>query len=255
MPNYVYKTKGTLIEEGNTKVHKQLAMLKGKRFVWLDELSKKKLNAEIMKEIGDGLKMENEVMFGTSEILDIMFKMWILTNNIPTIDARDTAVFNRYKHLSYGSHFDRTGTRLAENAEKLEFIADTSLGDRIKADYKNEIFNFVIDYANKYYKTGIPPIPQQFKNDAKETQASNDEFGKWFSENCTLEPSVRVAEKAIMSRCEMSSKLVREGMLRKGLVYNKDLCKLGIDQYGKHYKGGYVGVNMIALEEEEGNDM
>lgn len=255
MPNYVYKTKGTLIEEGNTKVHKQLAMLKGKRLVWLDELSKKKLNAEIMKEIGDGLKIENEVMFGTSEILDIMFKMWILTNNIPTIDAKDTAVFNRYKHLSYGSHFDRTGTRLTENAEKLEFIADTSLGDKIKADYKNEIFNFVIDYANKYYKSGIPPIPQQFKNDAKETQASNDEFGKWFSENCKLEPSARVAEKAIMSRCEMSSKLVREGMMRKGLVYNKDLSKMGIDQYNKAYKGGYVGVNMIALEEESIDDM
>lgn len=244
MPNYVYKTKGTLIEEGNTKVHKQLAMLKGKRLVWLDELSKKKLNAEIMKEIGDGLKIENEVMFGTSEILDIMFKMWILTNNIPTIDARDTAVFNRYKHLSYGSHFDRTGKRLTKNAEKLEFIADTKLGDKIKTDYKNEIFNFVIDYANKYYVSGIPPIPQQFKNDAKETQESNDMFGMWFSENCNLEPNNRIAEKTIMFHCEMSSKLVREGMLRKGLVYNKDLSKMGLDQYGKPYKGGYVGVNM-----------
>lgn len=251
MPNYVYKTKGTLIEEGNTKVHKQLAMLKGKRFVWLDELSKKKLNAEIMKEIGDGLKIENEVMFGTSEILDIMFKMWILTNNIPTIDARDTAVFNRYKQISHGSHFDRTGTRKIENAEKLEFIADTSLGDRIKTDYKNEIFNFVIDYANKYYRDGIPPIPQQFKQDTKETQANNDEFGMWFGENCLLESSARVAEKAIMARCGMSSKLVREGMMRKGLIYNKDLSKMGVDQYGKSYKGGYIGVNMIALEEEE----
>jgi phage/plasmid-associated DNA primase len=257
MPNYVYKTKGTLIEEGNTKIHKQLAMLKGKRFVWLDELSKRKLNAELMKEIGDGLKIENEVMFGTSEILKIMFKMWILTNNIPTIDAKDTAVFNRLKQISYGSHFDRTGLRTVENPEKLEFIADISLGDKIKADYKNEIFNFVIDYANKYYKSGLPSIPQQFKNDTKETQSSNDEFGKWFSENCELDPTGRVAEKAIMARCEMTSKLVREGMSRKGLVYNKDLSKMGVDQYNKPYKGGYVGIKMIALEEEEydGADM
>jgi len=254
MPNYVYKTKGTLIEEGNTKIHKQLAMVKGKRLLWADELSKKKLNAELMKEIGDGFKIENEVMFGTSEILNVMFKMWILTNNMPVIDARDTAVFNRYKQLSYGSHFDRTGLRTEANPEKLQFIADTSLGDRIKSEYKNEIFNFVIEYAHKYFTKGIPAVPLQFKNDTKETQSNNDEFGKWFSENCVLDPSARVAEKAVMARCEMTSKLVREGMARKGLVYNKDLCKLGVDKYGKHYKGGYVGVSMVAEEEEDGED-
>jgi len=254
MPNYVYKTKGTLIEEGNTKVHKQLAMVKGKRLLWADELSKKKLNAELMKEIGDGFKIENEVMFGTSEILNIMFKMWILTNNMPVIDARDTAVFNRYKQLSYGSHFDRTGLRTEPNPEKLQFIADTSLGDRIKAQYKNEIYDFVIDYANKYFIKGLPAVPLQFKNDTKETQSNNDEFGKWFSDNCILDPSARVAEKAIMSRCEMTSKLVREGMARKGLVYNKDLCKLGVDHNGKHYKGGYVGVSMIAENNELDED-
>ena len=40
LQNYVYKSKGSLLEEGNTKVHKQLAMMKGKRLVWLDEFGK-----------------------------------------------------------------------------------------------------------------------------------------------------------------------------------------------------------------------
>jgi hypothetical protein len=43
-----------LIENNNTKVHKQLVMTKGKRLVWLEELPKdKQTNAELMKEIAD----------------------------------------------------------------------------------------------------------------------------------------------------------------------------------------------------------
>jgi hypothetical protein len=50
-PNYVYKSKGTFLEEGNTKIHKQLVQMKGKRLVWLDEFGKKKTNAELMKVV------------------------------------------------------------------------------------------------------------------------------------------------------------------------------------------------------------
>lgn len=39
----------------------------------------------------------------------------------------------------------------------------------------------------------------------------------------------------------MSEKIVKEGMSRLGLKYDKDLCKIGKDITGKHYKGGYVG--------------
>ena len=69
--------------------------MKGKRLVWLDEFGKKKANSELMKEIGDGLSIENEVMYGTSESINIMFKLFTLTNNMPKI--KDVAVYNRYK--------------------------------------------------------------------------------------------------------------------------------------------------------------
>jgi hypothetical protein len=50
----------------------------------VDELSKH-LNNEIMKELGDGMKTENEVMYGTSELLNILFKLFVLSNNKPSI--------------------------------------------------------------------------------------------------------------------------------------------------------------------------
>ncbi len=251
LPNYVYKSKGSLLEEGNTKVHKQLVMMKGKRLVWLDEFGKKKSNSELMKEIGDGLNIENEVMFGTSETINIMFKLFTLTNNMPIIDPKDTAVYNRYKQISYGSHFDRTGNRVEEDAENLLFIADTSLGDKIKAEYYNEVFDIIIEYANKYYSKKLPSIPIQFIKDTKETQKSNDAFANWFDENCETDVNERVALKAIILQSGLSEKLVKEGMERMGYKYNKELKGIGKDSNGKYYKGGYVGVKLVDIVDEE----
>jgi phage/plasmid-associated DNA primase len=251
LPNYVYKSKGSLLEEGNTKVHKQLAMMKGKRLIWLDEFGKKKSNSELMKEIGDGLNIENEVMFGTSETINIMFKLFTLTNNMPIIDPKDTAVYNRYKQISYGSHFDRTGNRVEEDAENLLFIADTSLGDKIKSQYYNEVFDIIIEYANKYYLKKIPCIPSQFIKDTKETQKSNDAFANWFDENCEININERVALKALVLQSGMSEKLVKEGMTRMGFKYNSELKGIGKDLSGKYYKGGYLGIKLSDIVEEE----
>lgn len=254
LPNYVYKSKGTMFEDGNTKVHKQLVKTKGKRLVWTDEFSRtKKSNAELMKEVGDGFKTENEIMHGTCENINILFKLFILTNHIMIIDPEEKAVFNRYKQLTAGSHFDRTGEREEANPEKLEFIADVNLGDKIKKQYYNEVFSLIIEYANKYIINGkLPKIPEQFITDAKKTKSTNDEFGTWFDEHLNITDNTkRVALKQLVQLSEMSEKLVKEGMARKKLKYNKDLSKLGKDGYGKTYKGGYEGVEIIPIDEEE----
>ena len=251
LPNYVYKTDKSFLEDGNKKVHKQLVNMKGKRLIWADEFNEKKANAELMKLIGDGFKIENEIMFGTTEVIHIMFKLWTLTNHIPNIDPKETAVYNRYKQISYGSNFDRSGNRKVENPDKLEFIADTTLGDLIKTEYYNEVFELVIDYANKYYKSKIPSIPLQFKNDSKETQMKNDTFGSWFSDNCSINEDERVALKALVNSSGLNEKQVKEGMIRLGFKYDKDLRKIGKDESGNAYKGGFTGCKINPEEVEE----
>lgn len=251
LPNYVYKTDKSFLEDGNKTIHKQLVKMKGKRLVWLDEFNEKKANAELMKVIGDGTQLENQVMFGTSELIDIMFKLWTLTNHIPNINAKDTAVYNRYKQVSYASHFDRTGKRTEANPSKLQFIADTSLGDKFKTEYRNEVIELVIDYANKYYKSKIPAIPEQFKKDTDATKMKNDEFATFFEEYCEADENEKVALKALVNRSGLSEKLVKEGMCRLDYKYDKDLMKLGKDDNGKYYKGGFIGCKLKPEEEQE----
>jgi phage/plasmid-associated DNA primase len=250
-PNYVYGANSSLLDIKNTKVHKQLAMTKGIRLLWLEELPREKnTNAVLMKQLGDGKSIENEVMFGTSESINIMFKMFALSNHIPKIDPNEQAVYNRYKQISFNSKFDTTGTLIEDNPEKLLFKADTTLSNKIKTMHYNDVISLVVEYAHQYYISKLPKVPQQFLNDVIETKAKNDEFGMWFDENCEIVDGGKIAIKLIVKESGMTEKMVKEGMERKGFKYNKDLCKIGKDAFGKYYKGGYVGVKYIEPTEE-----
>lgn len=256
MPNYVYKAQKTLLEKGNTKVHKQLCMTKGMRLVWLEEFSKdKQLESVLMKQIAEGKPIENEIMFGTSESIKVFYKTFILSNHIPNIDPEEEAVYNRYKQITFSSHFDRTGLRKEPNYDKLQFIADTNLGDKIKTEYYNEVFELIIDYAKKYIANGMCPIPEKFRNDAEYTKQENDSFGKWFSEHCEIDDEGRIPKEWIVKESKMIDKEVISSMNRLGFKYNKELKGMGTKPFSKEqYRGGFIGCKIKTIEMETETD-
>lgn len=246
MPHYVYKSKGTLLEDGNSKVHKQLVMTKGKRLVWTDEFSRtKKMNPELMKELADGKTIENEVMFGTSDKINIQFKLFILSNFMIKIDPTQSAVYNRYKQASFCSNFDRTGSLKEAKPELLKFIADPVLSDTIKTEYHNEVFGLIIEYAKKY--NGSIKIPAKFLGDAKEAQLKNDEFGLWFKDCCQYAENEKISIKHIEDLTKFKRDFIIEGMSRLGLKYNRQI-KFGKDFNNKEIYGGFGGCSFIENE-------
>ena len=78
----------------------------------------------------------------------------------------------------------------------------------------------------------------------------NDKFGSWFSANCEKRKDLSVAHKFVMLVSEMRDQDVKDGMKRLGFPYLKDLSKMGQDQYGRAYKGGYRGVGYISPESD-----
>ena len=240
MEAYVAKPKSSLLEKNNPKTHKQIVGLKGKRLVFMEEFPDRALNVDLMKELADGGSMENEIMFGTTEIINIIAMFFVLSNHTPNLDANESAGYNRYKEVSFCSHFDRTGDRMEENPAELEYIADTTLGEKIVTQYRDEVISFIIQYAMRYYKTGIPRTPMRFLKAEQKTKKANDEFLEWFETFIEGYNEDRIAEKRIVELSKLDAKKVRKGMLRLGYKYDKDLCGLGKDlSLGKFYKGGY----------------
>ena len=246
MGDYVGKPTSSLLEKNNAKVHKQITGLKGKRFIYMEEFPQKAINCDLMKELGDGGEMNNEVMFGTMEKINIIGMFFALSNHTPKLDADESAGYNRYKEVSFKSHFDRTGDREEENEDELEYIADTDIGAKIVNDYRDEVVGLILQYAMRFYKSGIPPTPIEFLKAEQETKASNDDFLEWFEESCEKgEEGDNLAEKNIVEMSGIKADKVRNGMARLGYKYMKDLrVGLGRDMNGKPYKGGYEGVRL-----------
>jgi len=253
LPNYIQRSKSSLLDSKNTKIHKQLATMKGARLVFLEEMPREKLiNTDLLKELADGHAIENEVMFGTTELINIMFKLFALSNHTPKIDPKEQAIYNRYKQISFGSHFDRTGERKVADPENLKFIADPKLEATLLRDHRNEIFSLLVEYANLYYtRKGLPAIPEQFQKDTRETKQRNDVFATWFDENCIIEEGARIPLDLIIRETDMGKKEVKEAMALKGFKYDSQLKKMGNDTFGNQYRGGFEGVKYLTQTTDE----
>lgn len=260
-PEYVKQADPKLLEESNTKSHKQLPMLDGGRIAWLDEGTKKKLNAPLIKKIGDGMKINTDVMYGNTVDLNVSYKMFVCSNHIPKIDKDEEAVYNRYKQIQFCSHFDRTGTVEVENFDNLDFIANPKLGDDLKAGFCDEIMSLLLEYGMKYYEKGLPPIPQQFLDAVNKTKTENNEFAKLFYE--TFEANAKGGHNISIYELETllhhESKDIIKELSRIGIKYHKDLKGFGegkktkINKEGKEVpiKGGITGYMLILEGDDE----
>ena len=249
LPNYVYRSNSKMLSLNNTKSHKQITQLKGKRLVFLEELPNDDINCELLKELADGKSYDNEVMFGTTEIIKITCKLFALSNHIPVIKAKDSAPFNRYNQCSFNSHFDRTGERKVEVPEKLLFIADKELSQKIKDNHRDEVISLIIHYAHKYYVEKLPKIPAQFSKDIEETKLANDEFGTWAKKFLKYSTNAKISKVELVEKSSIEFSEIKRGMLKLGIKYNKDLKGNWKNENGVVLKGGFVGMKLKTYEE------
>jgi phage/plasmid-associated DNA primase len=237
LPEYVKQCDPKLLDDANTKTHKQLPELNGARIVWADEGTKKRINAALMKKIGDGMSINTDIMYGNTLDLKVSYKMFVCSNHIPKIDKDEEAVYNRYKQIQFCSHFDRKGLVEEDNYENLDFIADTKLGDVFKKEYKDEIISLILEYGTKYYVSGLPPIPQQFIDAANKTKTENNEFAKWFYENFEVSTTGNIS----IDEIESISVLKRVEII-------KELGHIGV-KYDKELKGFTINTKLVEGKE------
>ena len=250
-PHLVVLTDSNVLEKDYTKGHKNIATWKGARIVYADEGTKKRTNDKLIKKIGDGLTINNEVMYGTTEQVDVQFKMFVCSNHLPTFEDENEAVFNRYKQIQMCSHFD--SKRTTDNPEKLEWVGDAGLGDKLSSGYSNEIIHIVLKYAQKYYKKGIPTIPTAFLEAGNKTKLANNEFATWFNDTFEVGEDYKCGrDDAVTKRIGAGNTPVKISQEKKEIIglmakmefeYKKDLRIETVEILGKktEIRGGWMG--------------
>ena len=181
MPNYVGEIDRKTFENGYSKAHKHLQNIRGKRIVYVEEMSGKEQNIETLKQIGDGKVIKNEIMYGTDETINVMCKLFFLSNCQANLKI-DGGIGNRYRQLCHNSSFQPQNK--IDNFETLQFVQNRNLAGLLKGKYKYALIQLLMDYAHKYTCDNVIHIPDEFQEAIKNTLDSNDEVKCWFDEFC-----------------------------------------------------------------------
>ena len=233
MPNYVSKIERKTFEKGYTKAHKHLAGTKGKRIVYVEELSTKEQEIELLKEIADGKNVKNEIMFGTDELINIMFKLVFLSNCQANMKV-DGGIGNRYRQLCHSSKFNKETTE--DNYETLDFVQDKSLAGLLKGEYKHALIKIFLEAGHLYTKTKTLIIPDEFEEAIANTLEANDEIKMWFNDNCEYGEDFKCSKKELEDAISKPFREIQNEIQRiTNLKYNRGLT------FGKSNRGGWKG--------------
>ena len=182
---YVFKADKRLFSESFGKSHKYFSGMKNKRIVYIEELDKKKTDGDLLKDIVDGNKMNNEVLFGTTEKIDISFKLMFFSNNIMNFDA-DSGIKRRMIAMEFNSIFaeaEDLADKRATYPNSDVFQIDRNLLDMFKNndEYKNAFMHLIIEQSKGYFNNGLI-IPESYKKATNDLCDENDKM-KQFIEN------------------------------------------------------------------------
>ena len=173
LPIYVTKIPNTVIEKETRDKHKFLPKLTGKRCVYIEELNKKKLNENFLKEMSGNDKMTYNVMYGCSADLRIRFNLFMISNHSPNLKT-DGGIRNRNRLITFESQFPQD--QKEDDYDNKIFIQDKELGDKLVGKYRNALLNLLLEYVDEYYVDGCTkPIPIEFQEDTENLNSANED--------------------------------------------------------------------------------
>tara|TARA_R100000951_G_scaffold85611_1_gene73311 strand:- start:956 stop:2578 length:1623 start_codon:yes stop_codon:yes gene_type:complete len=179
LPIYVGKSNVKVFESTFDKKHKFMMDFAKYRLLYLNEFDEKKqIDSQMFKEIADGDKISNEVMFGTTENLKMKAKPFITSNYTPKFDKQDKGVERRYRHLQFNSVFGDE-----EDHNNLKFKKNRNFKEDI-INCKTELVHILLTYAHNVYINGLPAYPKEYEEEKKSILGMNNEFGDWFESAC-----------------------------------------------------------------------
>jgi hypothetical protein len=256
---YIFKAKKDLFSEAFSKGHKYFSQTKNKRIVYIEELDKKKVDADLIKDVVDGNKMNNEVLFSTTEKIDINFKLMFLSNNLMNFDS-DSGIKRRLIHFEFKNKFvEKVDLEKEKSNHKIGevYVLDKSLVSKFhdNDDYKNALIHVLIKKAKNYFKSGLI-VPAKYIEIAKDVCEENDKFKNFFDNHfdITNNENDKITKDELRdmynhhTKCNFSASSIMTDIQRLQLKYEKGLRSV---YNGISIRGIIVGIKKKTVHYEE----
>ena len=186
----------TLMEQRNGSAQtNDLAYLAGKRFVAATEGERGQRLAESkIKMMTGGDRIPCRALYKDYFEFDPQFKLWLATNNLPTISGSDEAIWRRIKVIPFPVTIP--------DAER-----DRELGDRLARELPG-ICEWAMQGLREWRQHGLKP-PSRVLQSTGNYREENDTVGQWIEAACVQEPGLLTSMKGLYelykSFCENSS--------------------------------------------------
>ena len=156
------------------------------------------------------------------------FKLWLATNNLPTITGTDEAIWRRIRVIPFSVTIPP--------AEQ-----DKTLTTRLAAELPG-ILNWAFEGWKLWKEGGLNP-PDQVVQSTGNYRQENDLVGQWIDAACVIEPGLRTSMKVLHSSyhswCENSG---FEPLTSSCL--SKELGRLGFDLVRTSSGNGRCGIGL-----------
>ena len=255
MPQNVNTTENTFLDKG-ADIGKNVCAWKNLKLLWVNELTKKKKDAEVFKSIADGTQFKYKQIYKKSvQNMNIGFKFLTVSNHSLEIDA-DEGIKRRLRTMEFTSQFK--AEFVEDNYERREFKADTDLMNKLTTQYRDAVLHFIYQYSQKYYiNKKLEPYPIEWKEESDQVIEDNEGFKNWFDENCEIGENLCIHKKTLEDRFKT---VLTEYKLKDEV--KKFKCGIKYDSQrretngAKRLKGFWVGFglkNHNMFGEEEGD--
>jgi len=186
LPCYVRKMNPETFADGNKDFHKNIKHIIGARIAWFNEIGKRKINIELLKDVCDGSQIQNKVLYGTEETIKIDAKLFFVGNSEPKF-ATDNGIARRYRYIEFKSKFyDRNEfDKIETKRDDFDFLKDPEVPKFLESE--NGIFAFLsclFDGAALYYKDGLA-TPAEYDDLKQQAIAKNDKYHEFITNHIT----------------------------------------------------------------------
>ena len=159
-----------------------LAILKKKRLIIGSEPDQQfKLNASLIKSLSGNDEIVGRQLYGENKSFKPFFKIILLCNNIPEVDAVDKAIWTRCRCLSF----------------PMSFVHDPKLPNERKIDeqlsqklprFRLAFFQLLLEYYEKYKKEGLNMTPSMLER-TRDYQVASDIYLDWLTNRTEVSDS------------------------------------------------------------------
>lgn len=187
-PIYSHKVGKDTFQLNNAKRHKSMhhVLVNPIRFLYVEELSEKKLDVDYLKDLVDGSQVECEVMYGTAVTSTVQCKLNTCSNK-DFSGSVDGGILRRGKVQYYTSSFRQLGeihlgqavTEKWFNDDRHQYKTDLSAPARFYDDgYKNAYLKLLLDHFDLNFEAPAVNTDafKQILNENDDLQHMLDEF-------------------------------------------------------------------------------